>query len=64
MNFRSFSFLEKGVWVSKREKLVSFSWLEVEEVSEILVFLLVLYYCVGCTLHDSRRHHSHCSLSE
>ena len=28
MNFRSFSFLEKGVWVSKREELVSFSWLD------------------------------------
>ena len=33
MNFRFFSFLEKGIWVSNREKLVSFSWLEVEEVS-------------------------------
>ena len=33
MNFRFFSFLEKGIWASNREKLVSFSWLEVEEVS-------------------------------
>ena len=45
MNFRSFSILEKGVWVSKREKLVSFSWLEVEEVSG-------RYWCsyLSCTI--------------
>lgn len=31
---------------------------------ETFVFLVVLYSCAGCILPDSRRHHSHYSLSE